>query len=68
MIENAERFIAEISSDDVGFVFLDGGSPVQPDVATIAKYERRAGSRRGLWPSSPEISTAMLERYRSPNP
>jgi len=37
MIENAERFIAEISSDDVGFVFLDGGSPVQPDVATIAK-------------------------------
>ena len=67
MIEDAEGFIARIPSDDVGFVFLDGGSPVQPDVAALAKYQRRAGSRRGLWPSSPDISSAMLDRYQDPS-
>jgi len=65
MIEDAERFIAQIPSDDVGFVFLDGGRPTQPDVTALSRYERRAGSRRGLWPSSPEISSAMLDRYRT---
>jgi hypothetical protein len=67
MIEDAERFIAQIASDDVGFVFLDGSRPVQPDVTATAKYQRRAGSRRGLWPSSPDISSAMMERYRNPS-
>jgi hypothetical protein len=67
MIEDAERFIAKIPSDDVGFVFLDGGRPVQPDVTAMAQYQRRAGSRRGLWPSSPDISSAMMERYRNPS-
>ena len=66
MIENAERFISEIPSDDVGFVFLDGNRPVQPDVGAFARYQRRSGARRGVWPSSPGITTAMLEHYQKP--
>lgn len=66
MIENAERFISEIPSDDVGFVFLDGDRPVQPDVGAFARYQRRSGARRGVWPSSPGITTAMLEHYQKP--
>lgn len=66
MIEDAERFIGEIPSDDVGFIFLNGDKPVQPDLGMLAQYQRRAGSRRGIWPSSTGISSAMLERYQKP--
>jgi len=50
----------------VGFVFLDGDKPVQPDMDTLAKYQRRAGARRGVWPSSTGISSAMLDHYQRP--
>jgi len=63
MIEDAERFIGEMPSDDVGLVFLDGGKPVQPDVSALDTYQRRAGARRGIWPSSPGIISSMLEGY-----
>jgi hypothetical protein len=64
MIEDATRFIGEIPSDDVGFVFLDGDKPVQPDLGALANYQRRSGARRGFWPSSSGIASAMLDRYR----
>jgi hypothetical protein len=41
---------------------------VQPDVNALDKYRRNPGAPRGLWPSSPEISRAMLERYGEPKP
>jgi hypothetical protein len=63
MIEDAERFIGGIPSDAVGFIFLESGKPVQPDLSALGEYQRRAGARGGIWPSSAEISTAMLERY-----
>jgi len=63
MLEDAERFISRIPSDAVGFVFLAGEKPVQPDVETLGTYQRHAGAPGGVWPSSPEISSAMLERY-----
>jgi len=63
MIEDAERFIGRIPSDAVGFVFLADDEPVQPDIETLGKYQRHAGALGGVWPSSPEISSAMLERY-----
>ena len=66
MIEDAERFIGEIPSDDVGSVFLDGDKPVQPDLGALAKYKRRSGTRRGIWPSSSQITSAMLDRYQNP--
>jgi hypothetical protein len=67
-IEDAERFIAERPGDAVGVVFLDGGRPVQPDVTALDNDQRNPGAPRGLWPSSAEISGAMLERYGKPKP
>jgi len=66
MIEDAERFISTIPSDDVGFVFLDGDKPVQPDRDDFGKYQRRSGARRGAWPSSSSITSAMLDSYKKP--
>jgi hypothetical protein len=66
MIEDAERFIAKLPSDAVGVVFIDGDKAVQPDVAALDRYRRNPGAPRGLWPSSPEIARAMLEKYRAP--
>ena len=63
MIEDAERFISRIPSDAVGVVSLEAGKPVQADVEALDKYERHAGAPGGVWPSSPEKSRAMLERY-----
>jgi Nucleotidyl transferase AbiEii toxin, Type IV TA system len=68
MIEDAERFVSRIPSDAVGFIFLAGEKPVQPDVEALERYQRHAGALGGVWPSSPEISSAMLERYnKKPN-
>ncbi len=68
MIEDAESFIAMLPSDAVGVIFLDGETPVQPDLNALDKYQSKPGAPRGLWPSSPEISHAMLERYGKPKP
>ena len=68
MIEDAEAFIARLPSDAVGVVFMDGGKPVQPDVDALDRYQRNAGAPRGLWPTSPEISQAMFDRYGKPKP
>jgi hypothetical protein len=63
MLDDAEAFIARLPSEAVGFLFLEGDMPVQPDPAALDRYHRRAGARRGYWPSSSQIGTAMLERY-----
>lgn len=63
MIENAETFIAKLPSADVGVVFMDGEIPVEPDLGALDRYQRNPGAPSGLWPSSPDITRAMLE-YR----
>ncbi len=63
MFDEAETFIAQLPSDAVGVLFLDGDKPVQPDPTTLDRYRRHAGTRRGHWPFSSQIGTAMLERY-----
>ncbi len=63
MLEDADQFITRIPSDAVGLVFLEGGKPVQPQIDALGRYQRRAGAVGGVWPSSPEIDSAMLERY-----
>jgi hypothetical protein len=68
MIEDAESLIAKLPSDAVGVVFMDGETPVQPDVNALDKYRRNPGAPRGFWPSSPAISRAMLEHYGKPKP
>ena len=68
MIDDAEQFISRVPSDAVGVVFLDArGTAVQPDLDELDKYQRHAGTPGGIWPSSPEISSAMLERYEKQN-
>jgi hypothetical protein len=62
MIEDAEQFIGRIPSDAVGVVFLEAGKAVQPDVEALDHYQRHAGAPGGVWPCSPEISSAM-ERH-----
>jgi hypothetical protein len=66
MLDDAASFIARVPSEAVGVVFLNGETPVQPGAGDLSIYKRRGGSRGGLWPSSPEISSAMLERYKTP--
>ena len=63
MLSEADAFIRELPSDAVGFLFLDGEKVVQPDVTKLDAYVRHAGARRGQWPTSSQIGTAMLERY-----
>ncbi len=65
MIEDAERFISRVPSDAVGVLFLKNGKPVQPDLEALETYQRHAGTPGGIWPTSPEISAAMLERHNS---
>ena len=66
MLAAAEAFISQLPSDSVGFLFLQEGRPVEPDLTALDRYERHAGARRGHWPSSSQIGTAMLERYGKP--
>jgi len=66
MIEDAERLIARLASDAVGVIFIDGDKPVQPDVTMLDTCRRNPGAPSGWWPSSPDITHAMLERYGKP--
>jgi len=65
MLEQTQQFIHAVPSDAVGFVFLQAGVPVQPDLSALANYQRHAGASGGVWPTSPEITAAMLERYQN---
>jgi hypothetical protein len=68
IIEDAESFLARLPSDAVGVIFMDGERAVQPDVNALDKCQRNPGVPSGFWPTSPEISRAMLERYGKPRP
>jgi hypothetical protein len=63
-LDDAETFIARMPTDKLGLLFLQAGEVVQPDPDGLDTYQTHAGQRRGQWPSSPDISRAMLERYK----
>ncbi len=65
-LEEADDFVRRMPSAKVGSIFLAGGQPVQPDPDRLDDYTSHRGARRGHWPSSPDIGSAMLERYRKP--
>ena len=50
-------------SEKSGLLFLEAGNAVQPDLERLEAYETHTGQRRGHWPASSEITTAMLQRY-----
>lgn len=51
-------------TEKAGLLFLKAGHVAEPDPGRLEEYQTHAGQRRGQWPSSGEISTAMLERYK----
>jgi hypothetical protein len=63
-LEQAEDFARLMPAGKEGLVFVKDGRVVQPDPAQWPAYTEHAGSRGGHWPSSPEITSAMLDRYR----
>jgi hypothetical protein len=60
----ADAFVHAMPAGKEGLLFIQGGRVVQPDPGNLESYTEHAGERRGHWPSSPEITSAMLERYR----
>jgi hypothetical protein len=66
ILSEAETFVTRMPTDQAGLLFLKDGQVVQPDPARLQDYQTHAGQRRGHWPSSLEISSAMVERYRKP--
>jgi hypothetical protein len=65
-LDEAEAFVMRMPTDKAGLLFLKDGHVVQPDPARLGGYQTHAGQRRGQWPTSAEISTAMLEWYKKP--
>jgi hypothetical protein len=69
ILEEAEAFVMRMPTDAVGLLFLQEDRVVQPDPGRLGEYRTHAGQKRGQWPSSMEISAAMLEHYsKKPNP
>lgn len=62
-LDDAEAFVARMPSEKAGLLFLEGAKVVQPDPVRLSDYQTHAGQRHGHWPSNPEISYAMFERY-----
>jgi hypothetical protein len=63
-LDAAEEFIRAMPAGKEGLLFLQDGKPVQPDPRRLESYTELAGKRHGVWPGSPEIGSAMLDRYR----
>ena len=59
----ADAFVRAMPAGMEGQLFLKRGQPVQPDPADLESCIAHAGERHGHWPSSPDITSAMLERY-----
>lgn len=63
VLAEADAFVARMPTDRAGLLFLQAGKAVQPDPDRLEACQVHMAQRRGHWPSSPEITTAMLERY-----
>jgi hypothetical protein len=64
-LDEAEAFVSRMPTAKAGLLFLENGKAVQPDPDHLDRYQTHAGQRRGHWPSSAEVSSAMLERYNA---
>ena len=67
-LDEAEAFVSKMPTDKVGLLFLKDGKVVQPDPDRLDEYQTHSGQRRGHWPSSSEIESAMFERYNENQP
>ncbi len=62
-LDDAEAFVSRMPTEKAGLLFVREGKVVQPDPERLDEYETHAGKLRGHWPSSMEITAAMLERF-----
>ena len=67
-LDEAEALVTRLPTDQAGLLFLKDGHVVQPDPDHLDDYTTHAGQRRGHWPTSTEISAAMLEHYKKSGP
>lgn len=65
-LTEAETFVTQMPTERAGLLFMQDGQVVHPDPKRLGEYQTHAGRRGGQWPTSLEISTAMLERYTKP--
>jgi hypothetical protein len=68
ILEEAETFVRGMPHGKEGLFFLKNNLPVQPDPDNLAACVEHAGLRRGHWPSSSEIASAMVMHYKDPRP
>lgn len=66
VLNEAEAFVMRMPTEKAGLLFLKDGQVVQPEPDHLEEYETHAGQRRGHWPGSAAIGTAMLEYYDKP--
>jgi hypothetical protein len=62
ILGEADAFVRAMPAGREGLAFLKDGVPVQPDPANLGGYATFGGKRRGHWPSTPDISGAMIGR------
>ena len=69
-LDEAEAFVTRMPTDKMGLLFIKNGEVTQPDPDRLEEYQTHAGQRRGHWPTSPEITAAMLARFcnKPPSP
>jgi len=65
-LDEPEAFAGRMPTETMGLLFLKDGRVVQPDPGRLPEYQTHAGQRRGHWPSSAEITAAMLDVYHKP--
>jgi hypothetical protein len=65
-LDAADQFVTTMPSEKAGLLFLDTGRPVQPDPSRLDAYVTHGPRRRGHWPSSPDITAAMLAHLQQP--
>jgi hypothetical protein len=67
-LDEAEAFVLRMPTAKVGRLFIASNKVVQPDPANLEAYTEHFGTRRGHWPSSPEITAAMMDEFKTRPP
>jgi len=65
-VGEAQDFVAKMPTAAVGTIYLENGKPVQPDPDRLGDYVTHQPQRQGHWPTSSEITSAMLDKLQKP--
>lgn len=61
-LDEAEAFVGKMPTKSAGLLFVENGKVVQPDPTHLDRYQTHAGQRRGHWPATAEIGSAMIQK------